>query len=199
MHHVWEDDSEVPIGVQTLLAALAWRTPRGKDATVPTTHADLAKMTRYSVRSIPRLVKKAIKLNAIEIVWSKPGPGGTRYRVNRGEWHIPRDEAAEALKEARLARDQGRQPELKLSTADPSSTQIARYSEEEVVRDLRGSTAQFARSSTRSARRNEPDQGEQASKDLRDIRSAEVDDSPKVVDRRLAALTSRIAEKYGPW
>jgi hypothetical protein len=35
-------------------------------------------------------VLEAISINALEVAWSSPGQPA-RYRINRGDWHIPTD------------------------------------------------------------------------------------------------------------
>ena len=92
LHQVLSDQSELPPNVQLVLIALAWRTPRGRDSTSPTSHADIAKLTHQSPRTVARSLTAGLALGALEIVWADEGRK-SRYRVNRGAWHVPIDPA----------------------------------------------------------------------------------------------------------
>lgn len=108
LKQVFGDDSPLTPGVQAICVALAWRTPPGGDSTLPISYRQMARLTCYSSRSIPRLILEAISVGAIEIVWARPGEPA-RYRINRGEWHVPLDHEAVAAALEQLAADAGEQ------------------------------------------------------------------------------------------
>jgi hypothetical protein len=119
-------DPPLPPGIQLLLVAIAWKTPKGRDWTGPLLQSDIAAITYQGHSTVRRLVLEAINLGALEIAWSKPGHPA-RYRVNRGDWHIPTDPGE--LEAALLKMSAAQQTALNLSgtplemDADPAQNE----------------------------------------------------------------------------
>lgn len=88
LRQVFEDPGPVPAGVQAVLIALAWRTPKGRDSTVPTSYQDISQLTHQAKSTVGRCIHAALESGVVEVVWARPGER-TRYRINRGDWHIP--------------------------------------------------------------------------------------------------------------
>jgi ribosomal protein L12E/L44/L45/RPP1/RPP2 len=135
-----DDNPPVSPGLQLLLVAIAWLTPQGSDSTKPITYRDIANATYQGERTIGRLILEGLSRRALEITWAKPGYGA-RYRVNRGDWHIPADpgELEETL--AKLA-DVGRQEQLANMADAPANMADAPANMADAPAKMAGSTGQ---------------------------------------------------------
>ena len=125
LKQVFGDPSPLSPGVQAICLAVAWRTPQGRDATGPLSYRTLGELTHYSTSSVRRHVLEAISTGALEVVWARLGEPA-RYRINRGEWHIPTDPAVLEAALEQLATDRGEQGQMEDETPgqDGLGTQV---------------------------------------------------------------------------
>jgi hypothetical protein len=179
LQHVFDDPTPVSGPLQLLLVVLAWRTRDKTDDTYPLTYEDLADLTHYSIRQVRRLVAEALDKNLVEIVWARPGRP-TRYRVNRGDWHISRDEMARREAARRLTADQGLQGQL-------SYPQAAKY--------VSAGGHPGADMAAHGGHRDRETPGHEAAPVDKEEREKEKSGG-EISDRRLAVVIDRISDRW---